>query len=142
MQQPPNPLCIVAAMFVVMTCACSSPKKIEEPTVFTHDAELLAGKPFGETPDFARFLEKQRNRHALLLADLKNTRSLTMVDDRHQVAMMIPSLKLRKLELDSILSKLANVAEWSAEQRNEVRAVLEEESRWVNESIAGFESVR
>jgi hypothetical protein len=130
---------LAIAASLAITCGCSS----EPPgSTFPHDPSVLSGKPFGDPPDFTSFMEKQTARRNLLMADLKHTRAQTELNDRTQINMMIPPLKMRRMELNAMLKTLDSVEQWSPEQRAQVRVMLESESQWVNESITAFLSLK
>jgi hypothetical protein len=132
-------LSIAAALAI--TPACSSSTELPAST-FQHDPTVLSGKPFGDSPDFAQFLNKQKERQALLLADLRRTRTLKDLDDRAQAKLMLSPLKLRRMELNAMLKNLDGVPQFSDEQRKQIREELEDQAKTVNDSITALVSLK
>ena len=138
-------LAFTALALTSLTCAticigCSR-KSEEVHSVYTFDPDYLSGQWFGNGIGSRAFLEKQQKRHALLLTDLEGTRSLTLIGAEGQLELMFWPLKKRKFELESMLAKLPG-ANWPDREREEVRAVLSEELKWVAESIDGINSLK
>jgi hypothetical protein len=130
-------LAIAASLAITSGCSSEPPG-----STFPHDPSVLTGKPFGDPPDFRNFVDKQRARRNLLMDDLRHTRAQTDLSDRTQINMMVTPLKMRRMELNNMLKSLDTVEQWSPEQRDQVRAMLESESQWVNESITAFLSLK
>jgi hypothetical protein len=130
----------------VSVTSCSTAPKRSASLTYGLEEGWLSAKPFGESPDVLQFFEKQKKRHALLMEDMKDTQR--MFDDvlgpdaeRLKANMVLPALGARQYELDAMLAGLPNVTQWSPGQRQEVRAFLEEELRWVDKSIDRLASI-
>jgi hypothetical protein len=114
----------------------SKPEDASDVHTHTFDSDFLSGRPFGNGMGSMAFLEKQQKRHTLVLADMEDTRRLTSVGEKGQLELMRDGpLAHRKLELESMLAKLAGVPGWSFGEKEKVRAALSEELQWVTESI-------